>query len=263
MGAIVTATIRVGTWNIREGVPVSATAPSRPRTELIETLLGADLDILALQEVAFDHCGRSSDLEAVKRKTDLRYSSEYSLSPSMFHNSWQSGLAVISRTPHSVESRCPLPNPGLRLGPLRSWDKGILVTRFEYGQAPLWVASIHVHPFHVFKRDPRDQEFDEFWHKLAHILDGLPPGRVIVSGDFNTGFRDLITEKLWRHSLRRLSVPVLTNDAGRRSRPTDAGGALDDILYEDGLAVGDCSVISTFSNHPLLIAEFSLRDESS
>ena len=89
MGAIVTAAFRVGTWNIREGVPISTTTTGRARAELIETLLSADLDILALQEVAFDRRGRSRALEAVVKNTDLRYSSVYTLSPSMFRNSLQ------------------------------------------------------------------------------------------------------------------------------------------------------------------------------
>src|ERR1022692_2616669 len=119
-----TATIQVGPWNIREGVPVAGSGESG-RAQLIATVTRSDLDVLALQEVTFAGDGRSAEVEAIADETDLKHACTYELAPSSFHPERRSGLAVMSRIPHSAEARVPLPNPHLRhqtpAGPWASW----------------------------------------------------------------------------------------------------------------------------------------------
>ncbi len=56
-----------------------------------------------------------------------------------------------------------LPNPGLRITSgqrrLASHDKGLLAVKVHIGKRTLWFATVHVFPFHVFKRDAREPAF--------------------------------------------------------------------------------------------------------
>ena len=109
-----TPSVRVATWNIREGMPVDGSGKEQAE-EIVRILTDANVDVVALQEVAFDQNGNSPILEKISRQTQLQHVSGFSLSRSSFNSKYDSGVAIASRLPHSVADRVRLPNPHLRI----------------------------------------------------------------------------------------------------------------------------------------------------
>jgi endonuclease/exonuclease/phosphatase family metal-dependent hydrolase len=252
----VTATIRVGTWNIREAVPILGKRDAG-LPKLVDTLAGAELDVVALQEVTFASDGSSRQLDAITSGTELKHRVTYSLSPSAFHPGLCSGLAVLSRTQHGPVWRIALPNPGLlHRGPdglMTSWSKGLVATCIMRDRMATWIACVHGYPFHRFGRDSREAEFAPIWRALGAAINGLPAGPLVVSGDFNSGDRSLLI-----HQIDRRVRPVV--DGALADNPALRSG--DDVLYGAGLALRRATVTKTFSDHPLLSTEFAMESEA-
>jgi endonuclease/exonuclease/phosphatase family metal-dependent hydrolase len=245
-----TAGFRLGTWNIREAVAVAGNVGARAM--ILQILAGSPLDVLALQEVPFDKHHHSAELDAITVHSQLRYSSAFPLSPSVFNDEGLSGLAVISRTPLRAASRFRFPNPLLQVDKVGervvSWDKGMLLVQVGKVSPPLYVASLHGFPFHMFRRGATDPEFDEIWKSLADELDQIP-GTAVVAGDFNTDRLELISSRLTKHSMRPLINGV--------------GDTLDDILCDTNITQEGMTIKTTFSDHPLFIAELSFTPDLS
>ena len=75
-GSVARVTVRVATWNVREGLPrkVHAFDPALVRAvDVANHLNEAGVDLVALQEVDLDVDGRSLVLDAIKAETQLRY----------------------------------------------------------------------------------------------------------------------------------------------------------------------------------------------
>jgi endonuclease/exonuclease/phosphatase family metal-dependent hydrolase len=241
----------LGTWNIREAVAIAGN--ENASVEITETLAGLPLDVLVLQEVPFDKNHHSAEIDAITVHSNLRYCSTFPLSPSIFHEGGLSGLAVISRTPLRVASRVYLPNPRMQFDSdtgkrIVSWDKGMLLAQTGHASSSLYVASLHGFPFHMFRRDATDPEFDSIWKSLAYELDHIA-GTAVVAGDFNTDRLELITSKLTKRSMQPLVKGT--------------GGTLDDILCDTDVTLRNLTITTTFSDHPLFIAELSLISDLS
>lgn len=242
--------IRAGTWNIHEGIPVSGPGPVSAH-ELIDQLSESPVDVLALQEVPFDDTGHSPLLRAIEAHSALRHVSGFPLSQASYHQGFRSGVAIVSRLPHSVESRLLLPNPRLRFPNgsklWESWDKGMIVATINMTGVPIWVASIHCCPFHKFGRHASDEEFTYIWRKLADAIDQIP-GPVIIGGDFNTDSRDPLTRELNQISLSSIFSGMDTHD----------GKSVDDILHDSEIISKSREVIRTFSDHSFCRTELAL-----
>lgn len=244
--------IRVGTWNIHEGIP--ATDSDREAgDELIAQLSESALDILALQEVPFDRAGNSPFLQRIAARSELRHVSGFPLSQASHHPGFRSGVAIASRLPHTVENRLLLPNPRLRSvrgGEIwRSWDKGLIIAKIDFPEAPIRLASIHCYPFHDFGRRASDRKFERIWHELADAVSRIP-GPVILAGDFNTERRELITRNLNQIDLIPVFSGVDTHD----------GRSVDDILHDATMTHQSSKAIQNFSDHALCQAEFVFGD---
>jgi endonuclease/exonuclease/phosphatase family metal-dependent hydrolase len=251
-----TTVLRVGTWNINEGIPPEG-SDRDGYSSLTAIIARADLDVLALQEVPFDRDSRSAILGTIARQTKLRHASSFPLSPSILSPSNHSGVALVTKLPHSVSGRTRLPNPNLQSQQQDrswvSWDKGMLAIELKLAGLSLCISSVHCYPFHKFGRRAEDQEFAPMWHALADAINHLPRGRMIVAGDFNTERRDLITGLVQRHHL----VPAIEGVA------THHGLAVDDILHDAYLIRQSFAVTPSPSDHAFCQAEFIIGDDVS
>jgi endonuclease/exonuclease/phosphatase family metal-dependent hydrolase len=239
-------TLKVATWNIHEGVPV--TPDGDPALELARYLDGVDL--VALQEVALAPDGsfpESGPLECI----GLTLRTTFPNSASAMFSDRRMGVAIVSRWPCSEARRILLPNPDLRISSgqrrLASHDKGMLAVKVHIGNRALWFATVHVFPFHVFKRDAREPAFGNVWQELAGSIDSLGDLPVLLGGDFNTEHRELLTSKTARRFRR-----------GVTGNLTYRGIDSDDVIYSPELELRGTRVISTFSDHDLCLCEFDL-----
>jgi endonuclease/exonuclease/phosphatase family metal-dependent hydrolase len=240
-----TATMRMGTWNIREGIGV---ADNLCKSKEIGRILDdVRLDILALQEVPFDRFSRSDIISIITAETDLQHAEVFPLSPAIYYPHGRSGLVVMGRSPLQTISRFLFPNPMLTCDvagqKMVSWDKGMLVVRVGEAMPPLHVASLHGFPLRRFGREADDPEFGGIWTALADHLDELP-GTAVVSGDFNTDRPDLVSSRMSAHRMR----PVING----------AGHTRDEILCDVSVRSSGLTVIPTFSDHPLFVADLLL-----
>lgn len=243
--------VRVATWNLHEGLPAQArtgSISSEVRDEITALTDKNSIDVLALQEVDFDH-GRTSELlDTIVSETALKYFATFPISESSFFKEKNAGIAIVSRFPLGCVVKVMLPNPHLcvsgRMG-MRSHDKGFLAARVEADGFDVTVVALHALPFHIFKREAAAPEFRYIWKQLAHDIESLDFGPLIVCGDFNTPRRDLVLDEIRTEMTRAIG-----------DRPTFENFAYDDILYASDyftqLAVG---VVRNFSDHALCIAE--------
>jgi endonuclease/exonuclease/phosphatase family metal-dependent hydrolase len=242
-------TLRVATWNIHEGMPVTDDAG---RGDLSAALAEAGVQVAALQEVTLDADGNSDDLAAVADSTPLRHMVSFPLSESVYSPGRCMGVALVSSYPLTNPRSVRLPNPGLRKefnGSILSiHDKGFVAAQLDWSGPPVWVASLHSYPFYLFGRDPGEMEFVPIWKTLATEIESLAKEPTILGGDFNTGGRVLLTR--WM-SPQRIYWAI-------NRVPTYDKVAADDILCTIDFALRGAEVRPTFSDHAMCVSEFEL-----
>ncbi|MFI5695417.1 endonuclease/exonuclease/phosphatase family protein [Kribbella sp. NPDC051586] len=253
-----TRSLIVGTWNLHGAQP----AVDGPRT-LSETLnlLGDVLfDVVLLQELEFEQesemlCGESQE---IVNALGLEYFVGYPTSPSQFLSSRRFGVGIASRFPLFDVENVQLPNPDLFAerpdGLLRSHDKGILVAKI-HSPTLIVLGSVHLIPFHMFDREASDPVYNEIWSELAATMTDPHAPLSIVGGDFNTGDRGLLLERLPTDSWTSAA-------SGVNTRP-GTGRSFDDILCADQFAADRLEVFSTFSDHHLLRVRLSVLSADS
>jgi endonuclease/exonuclease/phosphatase family metal-dependent hydrolase len=248
------ATVKVATWNLREGVAHHDRNRDRrrPAAEMVRMVADHDPGVLMVQEVCFDRNGRSQMLERMSAATNLSYVVSSVLSPSAYSPHHQSGVAVLSAFPIISSTPFVLPNPGLtaRRGDraIRSYDKGMLTCRVDLSGAVIRIASLHLFPFHRFERAAGEPAFRPVWQAIARQLSDDSDTPLIVAGDFNTSRRDLLLAEASHTLLRAVG-----------DTPTHGGEPIDDILYSQNLTlVAPIAVVENFSDHQFCVAEFVL-----
>ncbi|MEV0595826.1 endonuclease/exonuclease/phosphatase family protein [Nonomuraea cavernae] len=235
--------IRVGTWNVHEGV----TDHGDVLDEAVEHVLAERLDLLALQEVPFPEGSRSSPLlTELAERTRLRHYQANVLSPSWLVQGKRSGVAVASRFPIETAAVAVLPNPRLERGGMLSFDKGTVTARVRAMGRLVAMTSLHMPPFHRFGRRADDPDFGYIWDNLAKQLEPEEDEVTVIAGDFNTSHRRLL--------LRRIGADLETSVTGATRR----GKAVDDIVHSASVARVSARVVRTFSDHCLCVAELDL-----
>jgi endonuclease/exonuclease/phosphatase family metal-dependent hydrolase len=240
----VTRTLRIGAWNVHEGVAEHRSALD----ECAERILDERLDLLALQEVPFSPGSESSPfLSRLAMSTPLRHHAVRVLSPSWLVPGMRSGVAVASRFPIETVKGAVLPNPRLVHGGFRTFDKGSVTAVVKVGEHLVAMTSLHMPPFHRFGRRADNPEFGYIWDRLATQLEPEQGELAVIAGDFNTPNRHLL--------LRRIGVDLHSSV----SRPTHNGTAVDDILHPASVERRSSRLIDTFSDHSLCVVELSLE----
>jgi endonuclease/exonuclease/phosphatase family metal-dependent hydrolase len=265
--ATVNRRLKVGTWNLHEGVPadevgswgrlqdrpeVAANAATLRETTqtIVRRINELRMDIVGFQEVRFDQ-GIAADLDAVARYTGLSYVETFALSPSSFFSGACAGIAIASRYPLTDVQKIKLPNPNLSRSAsgqqISSHDKGLLSVRVDVAGRPVTLASLHMLPFHIFERSADDVAFTTIWQRLSGELARLAQFPLIVCGDFNTPKRDFIS------SSQSLKLSSAVGD-----RPTYNDAAIDDILYSSQFSASAVKTLPNFSDHAFCIGELEL-----
>ncbi|MEQ4718474.1 endonuclease/exonuclease/phosphatase family protein [Nonomuraea sp. B19D2] len=228
-----TRVLRVGTWNVHEGRREGDDGSPGTR-EVVRLIQEQDLDVLALQEVAFNGTG-SPMLDAIAGQTALRHVEGQPLSPAM-RPPGSSGIALASRFPLEDVRRAVLPNPGLVKDDWHSYDKGLMTARLAYGRRTIAVGCVHMVPFHRFGRRAEEPEFSHIWEQAAKELGYALLPLTFVGGDLNTPRHDL------------LDLPLLPSHRDE----------VDTILHTPPAPSRPPSSIPTFSDHPCQVAEFAV-----
>jgi len=265
--AAVNRTLRVGTWNLHEGVPAAEVgswgclqdrpdAATNAKTlgpttlAIVDRINKLKMDVVGFQEVRFDQ-GVAADLHAVQTQTPLSYVAHFSLSPSSFFSGARAGVAIASRYPLSDVKQIKLPNPNLRRSAsgqqISSHDKGLLTVQADVHGRAVTLASLHMLPFHIFDRSADDAAFSTIWRQLVIELTALSQLPLIVCGDFNTPKRDFVSDP---QSLQLHSAVD--------GRPTYNNAAIDDILYSSEFSASAVDTLPNFSDHAFCIGDLEL-----
>jgi endonuclease/exonuclease/phosphatase family metal-dependent hydrolase len=243
--------VRVATWNVREGHAVGGDRPPKEFAEEAARLVNEyDIDVLALQEVDFDPAGRSAMISAIRGGTGLGHIGTLPLSPSSFAPRGRTGLAVASRYPLVGHQHATLPNPDLTVptdrGLMHSFDKGLLECVVEIAGRRFSMVCVHLFPFRRFHRDAADPDFRSVWSTLGTLLAEGVTDPMVVAGDFNSADRRLV--------LDNTDVTLIPTMAGR---PTHGDLSVDEIFYSSGLIAVRTEVIDSLSDHALCLVELA------
>lgn len=253
--ATVNNVLRIGTWNLREAVPVNQDSglADKAQREIIELLIRYKLDIVGLQEVDF-HASRSQTLGTVSKRTPLKHSAHSILSESAFHPGSQAGIAIVSRFPMKDVTRQRFKNPqldgDLEGSQIRTFDKGYISATVVLAHKVISAVSLHVFPFHLFGRDADDPAFANIWSDLSGGLAELTSAPLVVCGDFNTEKRDLISQTS--------EVPL---SRAITHQPTYRNQSVDDMLFTSQFKLNSVGAIDNFSDHRLCYAELTWSDK--
>ncbi|WP_344968990.1 endonuclease/exonuclease/phosphatase family protein [Streptosporangium fragile] len=231
--------LRIGTWNVREGVPVDPDADVRG--QVVELVRDHRIDVLALQEVPYRDDSSSDLLDTLTRRTRLVFTGVQPLSPRALPGAGRSGVALASRFPLHDVTGTVLPNPGLAADGLVCFDKGLVSAAARVGGHRVTLTSAHLFPFHIFRRRAEEDEFRHVWERFAKEI-GSRPERPIVAGDFNTPHRELVTGLLDTELASAFHLD----------------GRGEDILVGAGFRTLSCEIVPNFSDHPLWVVELAL-----
>lgn len=99
-------------------------------------------------------------------------------------------ISVLSRYPIQSSRFYALPNPNLTIirpnGELWiSYTEGLLTGEINYEGVEINIANILLIPFHYFKRDFAEPEFDSIRENIVEILLGLLDKPTLAIGDYN------------------------------------------------------------------------------
>ena len=254
--AAMTNTLRVASWNVREGVPLAEELSQREvRAEVVDLLLSYKVDIAALQEVDFDDRSQSFILSTIINETKLSYSVSNVLSESSFSANGRAGVAIASKFPLVNVRRRNFHNPNLSANlngnTIQTHDKGWISATAIFAGLEISALSLHAFPFHLFGRKAHEEVFRPLWSELSTELQHLAKEPLIACGDFNTPRRDLVSVG---------DGPAL--ERAVIDRPTYGDQAFDDVLYTEDFYLMSVNVVNNFSDHRMCFAEFAIADNS-
>jgi endonuclease/exonuclease/phosphatase family metal-dependent hydrolase len=245
--------LRVGTWNIHEAVPVGQSHSSDgARKEIADLLVRHRLDIVGFQEVDFGASAQSPTLDSVTQHTQLKHIAKNVLSESFSSPVVRSGVALASRFPLTEIRQKRFNNPGLAGAvngkQMRLFDKGYVSAAVLLDEGPISTVALHSFPFHLFGRDAADPAFGRVWSDLSAALAALASVPLLVCGDFNTSNRDLVSLS-GEDSLRGATAGSGTHDQH----------SYDDILFSSHFEEGPVEIIDNFSDHRLCYIDLALE----
>jgi endonuclease/exonuclease/phosphatase family metal-dependent hydrolase len=246
-------TLRVVSWNVREGRPPD---PDLSRTDALAEITGLlndlKIDVAALQEVDFDESGNSDILDAICSETKLSHCASHVLSESSFFQHRYAGVALASRFPLRDSGRALFTNPQLSIvitdGSTKySHDKGLVAATIDHPDLEISIISLHCVPFNSFGRRADDIEFGGLWKETAASLESFSRGASIVCGDFNTHRRDLVMPPGSGYLTQAMA-----------GQPTQVDDAIDDILFTPRhFSLVSASTRDNYSDHRLCIADLA------
>jgi endonuclease/exonuclease/phosphatase family metal-dependent hydrolase len=246
----------IATWNIGGGKPLSHSKWDHRNRDMLAPLRDVAPDLLALQEVEFDHEGQLMEGigQAIPGTIGHEYVVAFPMSRSHHTEGRMLGVVVTSRWPITSALSFMLPNPHLRIddgesGSVETHDKGFIAALVSIDGWELVVTSLHSFPFHSFGRSAHEEELATVWKALACEIDGLA-SPLLFAGDFNTEDRALVTSRL---RTRRLAAAT----TGLATRPS--GASHDDVLFSDDFRLRRSYAVETFSDHHLVVVEVTTR----
>jgi endonuclease/exonuclease/phosphatase family metal-dependent hydrolase len=245
---------KVGTWNIL-GRRVASGEGTASDGAVMAVLAKDPVDILCLQEIHFYDDQPDAQLLSELKAAGLSHFAGQAFSPSHLDEDAQLGVGVASRHPLSGYVSHQLQNPGLTAVVRdQTWvlhDKGIVgVTVEPVGGPPLRVFSLHLFPFFEFNVGDDADEVNKMWNEFFEFLDRQNlTEHAVLAGDFNQKDREGAARSRGKSTWRFYFGGAAT---------TPSGMSLDEIALSWEPTQASQSVVSTFSDHHLVILEVGM-----
>ena len=198
--------LRVGTWNVHEGLRPDGVTPFDVWAELRDhERRHEELDVVCLQEVpvskelrdrprakrTMNQFSRGRIAEHLRTVSGYPYCSALALSNSSFYRKDYQAIAILSRYPLASETATLLKSAGFEHpNGQRLHDKGVLSATVMKDDSRLRVLCLHGFPLHRFDVYAGTEEHDrEVWRVgnavARQVRDWGDKQTVIVAGDFN------------------------------------------------------------------------------
>jgi endonuclease/exonuclease/phosphatase family metal-dependent hydrolase len=254
--------MRCLTWNVSGAVLKENGAPETlTYTESVEYISkcidAMHADVVCLQEVPF--VPGEDFAQSVARLAKLPYYESVAVSPSHLHDNAHLGLCILSRSPLIRTEKIELPNPNVTVHleggrSERSHDKIVLSVSIEFEDRAVEICCAHLPAFRILKRHPGEPLFAPLRTRLKEKVSPRLNSPCLVVGDLNT------------ESIENL-IPGLSKFANTQeliSVPTRVDGTIcDQVVLSHHWGSGIVSIIPTWSDHHLCVAEMSMDSRTS
>lgn len=237
--------MKIATWNIGEIDDKFNKKLNINSYEYITNIINEeDIDVICFQEAITSSNNMPTISSYVKEHTDLKYYSEYELSPSHINIGSNMGITICSKYIIDNIEIIPLDNPKLTRtfknnNKIFSYDKGFLNIKTNGFN----IISGHCLAFYAFQKDIFD--YIDIYIKLddKFINTYLNNNKTIICGDFNyENIRDLFPKTL-KYFKDLINIPTRKNKQ------------LDHFLISNQLTVSYRKIFDEYFDHKLAIFE--------
>jgi endonuclease/exonuclease/phosphatase family metal-dependent hydrolase len=210
--------------------------------------------IVALQEAhTNDEDHEQTQVGIIAKNLDYKYFENHPYGRSHIKEGNKLSLATLSKFPIVNSFFHKIPNPNLTTvrpngDTWVTFDVGFLISTISYNEQEITVMNCHLAPFHYFKRDYNELEFQNIRDDITNLLMKFSKKPTIVLGDFNYA------------ELRKILPEIFLNEDYREAfenvETTPGKGQQDHILYTSQWNLEKHEIRKANSDHHLCIADF-------
>ncbi len=256
--------MRFASWNIAGGHTFKKSLEDAISYEeenlsyFIDELRKVDADIVVLQEAHTpDDSSEPLQSEIIAKELGYHLAGNQPYSPrSHIKAGNKLTLASLSKYPVISSSFHKLPNPGLKITRLNgdvwvSFDVGFLTNTIDYNGTQINISNGHMVPFHYFKRDFSEPEFEPVRNSIIELYKSQAIRPALSGVDFN--YNDL--QKL----LPAIFEGDLYEEAFTDMETTPGRGQQDHVLFSNRWKLEKSEVKKVTADHFICIVDLELK----
>lgn len=222
----------------------------------IEKLGNDNADIVVLQETHSPiEKGKAAQSEIIAKRLSYSFTANHPYGRSHIKIGQQLSLTILSKYPIIRSYFQKIPNPGLSIvrpngDKWISFDVGFLVCEIDYNGTPINVANGHMVPFHYFKRDFAESDFQDIRSSISKLFITLAERPTLVGADFNYNDISILFPDIFKNNLYHEGFVGIETTPGR--------GQQDHILFSRQWHYKNSKIKKVEADHYICLTEISL-----
>lgn len=223
----------------------------------IEKLRNENADVIVLQE-AHTPVGKGEAIqsEIIAKRLGYSFIANHPYGRSHIKNGQQLSLSTLSKFPITHSDFHKIPNPGLSIARPNgdkwvSFDVGFLVCEIDYNGTLVNIANGHMAPFHYFKRDFSEPDFQNVRSAISELCISLSERPTLMGADLNYNNVVALFPDIYKNDLYREAFIGIETTPGR--------GQQDHVLFSRQWHLINSEVKKVEADHFLCLTEVGLN----